>query len=137
MGLAVVREVVNLEMIPPQGHPVVGIGQNRAHRPPGHRSGSQLLQAKVGHQLGHQGENRWGFRKQGVLQNTAATGNRAQGEADIAVAPEVIRDAQAAAVATGIGRRRQLNNRRQLGLHQIAAHLIRAVGQSAAVVLGR
>ena len=61
--------------------------------------------------------------------------DRAQREAHVLVAPVVVGDAEAAAVAAGIGGGGQLDDRGELGLHQVAAHLIRTIRQTTGVVV--
>ena len=136
MGFAVVVEVVHLDAIPPEGHPVVAVGQDRAQGPPTHRAGCQLLKAHVGEQLGHQGEHRWRFGKQGVLEDPTAGLEGSQGKGHVFVAPEEITHPKAAGVTARIGLSRQLQDRGELGIHQVAAHLVGTIGQSPGMVIG-
>ena len=136
MGFAVVMEVIDLDAIAPERNPVEAIGQDRAQGPPTHRAGSQLLQAHVGEQLGDQGEHRWGFGKQGVLENPTAGLEGSQGERHVFVAPEEITDPKTAGVTAGIGLGRQLQDRGELGIHQVAAHLVGTIGQTPGMVVG-
>ena len=51
MGLEIVGLVVDLHLVPPQADAVVGIRRHRSHGPPGDRTGCQLLETKIRHQL--------------------------------------------------------------------------------------
>ena len=136
MGLAVVGLIGDLNAITPQADAVVGIGQHRTHRPPADRTGGQLLKAEVGKQLGHQREHRRRLGEQGILQNTTTVLNRTEGEGDVLVAKEIVVDAITAAIATGIGLSGQLQDGGELQLHQVAAHLVGTVGQTAGMAVG-
>ena len=127
VGLAVVGLIDDLNTITPQADAVVGVGQHRTHRPPADRTGGQLLKAEVGQQLGHQGQHRRRLGKQGILQNTATVLDRTKGEGDILVAPEVVVNAVTTPISTTVGFSGQLQNRSELQLHQVAAHLVGAV----------
>ena len=99
VSFAVVGGVVDLQVLAPQQHPVVGIGPNGAHRHPGDRAGGQLLNAQIGQQPGHQGEHRWRFGKQGILEYSAAGLDRTEWEINVLIPPVEVVDAMAAPVA--------------------------------------
>ena len=58
VGLAVVGDLVDPDLVVVEPHLVVGIRTNFRHGPPGHRAGGQTFEAEVGDQLGYQRQHR-------------------------------------------------------------------------------
>jgi hypothetical protein len=133
VGLAVVGQVVHHHPLAPQAHPVLRIRPHGAGHPPAHRAVGQPLQGWIGQQPAHQREHRRRFGEQRILKHATAAAHHTEGIVDVAITVVEIGEAQARPVAARMHDGGALQHRRELGAHQVAAHLIGTVGHAARV----
>ena len=123
MGLAVVGQVIHHHPLAPQAHAVLRIRTHGARHPPAHGAVREPFQGSIGKQPAHQRKHRRRFGEERILQHATAATHHAKGIVDVAIAIVEIGEAKARPVAARMHDGGALQHGRELGTHQVAAHL--------------